>query len=40
MTAMNSLRVLATINLVLGGLVFLLGMLILRENPRQRLNRK
>src|SRR5438876_2520026 len=36
---MNSLRVLATINLVLGGLVFLLGMLILRENPRQRLNR-
>ena len=36
---MNSLLVLATINLVLGGLVFLLGILILRENPRQRLNR-
>jgi sigma-B regulation protein RsbU (phosphoserine phosphatase) len=26
-------------NLALGGLVFLLGLLILRENPRQRLNR-
>src|SRR5687768_11781704 len=36
---MNSLLVLATVNLVLGGLVFLLGLLILRENPRQRLNR-
>src|SRR5437867_12575329 len=36
---MNSLLVLATINLVLGGLVFLLGVLILRESPRQRLNR-
>src|SRR5262245_47034113 len=36
---MNSLLVLATVNLVLGGLVFLLGILILRENPRQRLNR-
>ncbi len=36
---MNSLLVLATLNLVVGGLVFLLGMLILRENPRQRLNR-
>ncbi len=36
---MSSLLVLATINLVLGGLVFLLGILILRENPRQRLNR-
>jgi hypothetical protein len=35
----NSLLALATINLVLGGLVFLLGVLILRENPRQRLNR-
>src|SRR5262245_53662558 len=35
----NSLLALATINLVLGGLVFLLGILILRENPRQRLNR-
>src|SRR5262249_19507227 len=30
---------LATLNLSLGGLVFLLGLLILRENPRQRLNR-
>jgi serine phosphatase RsbU (regulator of sigma subunit) len=39
LTATNSLLVLATINLVLGGLVFLLGILILRENPRQRLNR-
>ncbi len=29
---------LATLNLVLGGLVFLLGLVILRENPRQRLN--
>jgi sigma-B regulation protein RsbU (phosphoserine phosphatase) len=36
---MNSLLLLATLNLVLGGLVFLLGLLILRENPRQRLNR-
>ena len=35
---MNSVLVLATLNLALGGLVFLLGMLILRENPRQRLN--
>lgn len=35
----NSLLALATINLVLGGLVFLLGILILRESPRQRLNR-
>lgn len=30
---------LATVNLVLGGLVFLLGLVILRENPNQRLNR-
>lgn len=30
---------LATVNLVLGGLVFLLGLVILRENPHQRLNR-
>ena len=30
---------LATVNLVLGGLVFLLGLVILRENPGQRLNR-
>ena len=36
---MNSFRLLATLNLCLGGLVFLLGLLILRENPRQRLNR-
>jgi serine phosphatase RsbU (regulator of sigma subunit) len=36
---MNSLRALATLNLAVGGLVFLLGILILRENPRQRLNR-
>src|SRR5215510_8540531 len=37
--SMNSFLVLATLNLALGGLVFLLGLLILRENPRQRLNR-
>ena len=36
---MRSFLLLATINLCLGGLVFLLGLLILRENPRQRLNR-
>jgi sigma-B regulation protein RsbU (phosphoserine phosphatase) len=36
---MRSFFLLATINLCLGGLVFLLGLLILRENPRQRLNR-
>ena len=36
---MGSYLVLATVNLVLGGLAFLLGMLILRENPWQRLNR-
>ena len=35
----NSYHLLATVNLVLGGLVFLLGFVILRENPRQRLNR-
>lgn len=35
----NTYLVLATINLVLGGLVFLLGLVILRENPHQRLNR-
>ena len=35
----NSSHLLATLNLVLGGLVFLLGFVILRENPRQRLNR-
>ena len=37
--AMNTYLILATVNLVLGGLAFLLGMLILRENARQRLNR-
>src|SRR5204863_433018 len=36
---MNSSHLLATVNLVLGGLVFLLGFVILRENPRQRLSR-
>src|SRR6185503_20536363 len=36
---MRSFTLLATVNLCLGGLVFLLGLLILRENPRQRLNR-
>lgn len=35
----NSSSLLASINLVLGGLVFLLGLVILRENPKQRLNR-
>ena len=35
----DSSHLLATVNLVLGGLVFLLGFVILRENPRQRLNR-
>lgn len=34
-----SANLLATVNLVLGGLVFLLGLVILRENPKQRLNR-
>ena len=36
---MESSHLLATVNLVLGGLVFLLGFVILRENPHQRLNR-
>lgn len=36
---MNPFFWLATANLILGGLVFLLGLLILRENPRQKLNR-
>ena len=36
---MGSNLILATVNLSLGGLGFLLGLLILRENPRQRLNR-
>lgn len=35
----NTYLALATVNLVLGGLVFLLGLVILRENPHQRLNR-
>ena len=35
---MNSYFLLATMNLALGGLVILLGILILRENPRQKLN--
>ncbi len=36
---MGTNLILATVNLSLGGLGFLLGLLILRENPRQRLNR-
>src|SRR5438445_13893038 len=36
---MNSFLLLSTLNLSLGGLVFLLGFIILRENPGQRLNR-
>jgi serine phosphatase RsbU (regulator of sigma subunit) len=36
---MSSFVLLATGNLLLGGLVFLLGLIILRENPRQSLNR-
>jgi hypothetical protein len=32
----DSSHLLATVNLVLGGLVFLLGFVILRENPHQR----
>jgi serine phosphatase RsbU (regulator of sigma subunit) len=36
---MSFFLALATLNLCLGGLVLLLGMLILRENPHQRLNR-
>jgi len=35
---MNAFLLLATMNLIVGGLVFLLGFIILRENPRQRLN--
>ena len=35
---MNAFLLLATLNLIVGGLVFLLGFIILRENPRQRLN--
>lgn len=36
---MNPSLILTTLNLALGGLVFLLGFIILRENPAQRLNR-
>jgi serine phosphatase RsbU (regulator of sigma subunit) len=36
---MNSFLLLSTLSLSLGGLVFLLGLIILRENPGQRLNR-
>ena len=35
---MNGFLLLATLNLVLGGMVFLLGFIILRENPRQKIN--
>ena len=36
---MNSFLVLSTLNLSLGGLVFMLGFVILREAPRERANR-
>src|SRR5213593_1565291 len=36
---MSSDLVLSTLNLCLAGLVFLLGLVIFRENPGQRLNR-
>jgi sigma-B regulation protein RsbU (phosphoserine phosphatase) len=36
---MNEYPLLSTLNLCLGGLVFLLGFVILRENPGQRVNR-
>jgi serine phosphatase RsbU (regulator of sigma subunit) len=36
---MNAFLLLSTLNLSLAGLVFLLGFVIVRENPRQRLNR-
>ena len=36
---MNSNLLLSTLNLALGGLVFLLGVVILRENPAHRVNR-
>ena len=36
---MSSYLLLSTLNFSLGGLVFLLGFIIFRENPRQRLNR-
>ena len=35
----STYQLLASFNLVLGGMVFLLGLVILRENPHQRLNR-
>lgn len=35
----DTYHLLASVNLVLGGLVFLLGLVILRENTQQRLNR-
>src|SRR2546430_16924981 len=36
---MNTYLLLSTLNLALGGLVFLLGIVILRENPGHRVNR-
>jgi hypothetical protein len=36
---MKSFLLLSTLELSLGGLVFLLGFIILRENPSHRLNR-
>src|SRR5258707_221791 len=36
---MNSYLLLSTLNLALGGLVFLPGVVILRENPAHRVNR-
>jgi sigma-B regulation protein RsbU (phosphoserine phosphatase) len=36
---MNAFLLLSSLNLSLGGLIFLFGFLILRENPGQRLNR-
>jgi serine phosphatase RsbU (regulator of sigma subunit) len=36
---MNTYLLLSTLNLALGGLVFLLGLVILRENPGHRVNR-
>ncbi|MGH3054733.1 MAG: hypothetical protein ACRDL7_07130, partial [Gaiellaceae bacterium] len=36
---MNSFLLLSTLNLALGGLVFLLGLVILRENAAHRVNR-
>src|SRR4051794_40170731 len=39
MNAETMYRLLTTLNLSLGGVAFLLGLIILRENPGQRLNR-